>query len=1331
MTEPWKTDPIIAQTETPAEPAPWEADPIVEENAVPWESDPITEEDDGSFFGDLADFVAEVPQAIASGVVRAAQGTADFAAESVRSMAFFPEDFPFQNPIQAPTLPAPDRPETAGGQMVEGITQFVTGMVGPYKGLGGLAKAGKVGKYLRGVAAGSASDLLVWDPHEERLSNLIQQFPILQNPVTEYLAAQPGDSDAEGRLKGVLEGGVAGGLLDGLVWGLKGIRGARKAKAAKGLEAASAENIAEAGTRLRKPAAEDVAAGKTPELDAPPQEPQPLTPEDLLTQLDPDLQVRAAGRTSLFPTREVRVAGNINLDRIDSPEAFKNALDVVARSEAGFEAARATGREAGEAATRAQRQLLEDSTTTLMADTVKAVGGSDADKLRFYARLAQHAGIQAQAAGKAAEASARLRTYKEISTLSSDNIQEMRDALEQVGGGDLVELKAALLSKLDDLDQFTRAAPKMFEPTKMDKFLEVWRAGLLTGFRTHDANLLSNSAVLAYAVPERVASAAWGALSGDADRVLFRESGAFASGAFKAMRRASGDAWEVFWRGENDLPDFVEKNVPFLRGGEVKVGPSKIDARHKAAIKGGKGFALRSVYRALDASDTWFKTVNFAGEAEALALRQAVKEGYKDQELAARVSNILAAMPDDIVEAANKRANANTFTTPLHEQEGFISDFAQSLTKFAGKHPTASIAVPFIRTPANILKFALERTPLGFMTADMKKAFKAGGAARQEVMGKVTLGSSFMGTVAAATYAGNVTGHGPVDPNERRMWLIDHQPYSWKVPGTDEWKSYSRLEPLGTLMGIAADSVEIGKTIRRDEYEELVMLGVMATANTFVSKSFMQGPAAVIKAIDDPRRHGGRFAQMLAGSLIPTVVSDVTKAIDPVLRNVRSLHDTMLSRTPGASKTLAPMPNIWGDKITREGGVFGMMFSPVYTKTDSDDKVAKEILRLGIAPGMPGRQINGIDLDPHQWFEFVKLAGRGDGKKFMGAKPILDRLVSDPKWNKLPDFSKAKLIDRVITTNRDSARTLMKARYPDQLIMQPAQQRVESMEEAKKETTAITPEQGVLVAAQVGLGKVFGTGATAKPATPEQVENRVAAAGARLFSSELSQGGTTTVDPNLVMRVAADPDGLMASLFTASDDLAESSPVAFSAQVEAAQRAASYLTANAPRRSSNPSLDGESPELPSYEQDAWARAVQGVVEPMVVIDDLSKGIINKEGLGAIREVYPALYDRLAFNATRAMITSTEKPDYEQRLMLGSVLGPAVEPTLRPRFVSSMQAVFAGAESAGGEGPNMPGQQRLTLRQQRNKSRNISVAMAENMGEADSLQTPIQQTAEPV
>ena len=130
---------------------------------------------------------------------------------------------------------------TMAGSVVENATDFLVGFVpvfgwlGRASKLGKLAKLGKAGSYLaksnvaKGAVAGAVADFSVFDEHQERLSNLIESVPELQNPVTEYLASNQEDSIFEGRLKNAVEGLLAGGVVDGLISGVKALRGAKRA----------------------------------------------------------------------------------------------------------------------------------------------------------------------------------------------------------------------------------------------------------------------------------------------------------------------------------------------------------------------------------------------------------------------------------------------------------------------------------------------------------------------------------------------------------------------------------------------------------------------------------------------------------------------------------------------------------------------------------------------------------------------------------------------------------------------------------------------------------------------------------------------------------------------------------------------------------------------------------------------------------------------------------------------------------------------------------------------------------------------------------------------
>lgn len=134
------------------------------------------------------------------------------------------------------------REQSTHNALAAGITQFSVGMLGagklmaPIKGVQKLKAAGKAGRFAYESARGAVAGGVVIDPHEQRLSDLVQEFEVLQNPVTEFLASDPNDSDAMGRLKNMLEGiGMDVALAGTFALGVKAIglvrRGDRKAAA--------------------------------------------------------------------------------------------------------------------------------------------------------------------------------------------------------------------------------------------------------------------------------------------------------------------------------------------------------------------------------------------------------------------------------------------------------------------------------------------------------------------------------------------------------------------------------------------------------------------------------------------------------------------------------------------------------------------------------------------------------------------------------------------------------------------------------------------------------------------------------------------------------------------------------------------------------------------------------------------------------------------------------------------------------------------------------------------------------------------------------------------
>jgi len=132
-----------------------------------------------------------------------------------------------------------------------GVSQFAVGILGAGKVTKALGAGKWIGSVGKSVLDGALAGAVAFDPHEERFSDLVEQFPTASNFATRYLKSNPSDSAAEGRFKNALESiGLDLTLVGVLALGGKVIR-ARKAGDKAAVEAAETE-LAEATKKLEE-----------------------------------------------------------------------------------------------------------------------------------------------------------------------------------------------------------------------------------------------------------------------------------------------------------------------------------------------------------------------------------------------------------------------------------------------------------------------------------------------------------------------------------------------------------------------------------------------------------------------------------------------------------------------------------------------------------------------------------------------------------------------------------------------------------------------------------------------------------------------------------------------------------------------------------------------------------------------------------------------------------------------------------------------------------------------------------------------------------------------
>lgn len=96
----------------------------------------------------------------------------------------------------------------------------------------------------------------------------------------------------------------------------------------------------------------------------------------------------------------------------------------------------------------------------------------------------------------------------------------------------------------------------------------------------------------------------------------------------------------------------------------------------------------------------------------------------------------------------------------------------------------------------------------------------------------------------------------------------------------------------------------------------------------------------------------------------------------------------------------------------------------------------------------------------------------------------------------------------------------------------------------------------------------------------------------------------------------------------------------------------------------------------------WLRYVRAVDDPMSVLHDMSDGKITREGVEALKTVYPLIYGQVQEEVQRSLAGLTKPLDYAKKAQLASLLGVAPDPSFTPAFGAAVQAALASSTPGG-------------------------------------------------
>ena len=337
------------------------------------------------------------------------------------------------------------------------------------------------------------------------------------------------------------------------------------------------------------------------------------------------------------------------------------------------------------------------------------------------------------------------------------------------------------------------------------------------------------------------------------------------------------------------------------------------------------GRVSTSMSAALSASDDAFRVVVARARARELAMRKAMDEA-KIGNYTEVNKDLLNKYEDEFYKQyLDKDGNLN-FESDAYLQSTFdeaaltkdLGNVGQALENMMNSNPYTAPFFKFARTGINGMAVSYKNTPLlgklhaesiaiiratpdnldgvrkyGINTAEDLANAKALQVGREAVGGTITL----MGGMAYMN--GCLTGDGPLDPTQRKVWeSTGWQPRSFCVPGAG-WVSYESFEPFNNVLAAIANTGDAMKQMgpewgAKNFAEIALVVGQAAT-----SKKYLQGLSQFTDIFSSDLSKLERVAANLANYTVPLagIRRDLGLLINPYMREINnSWWETLRNR---------------------------------------------------------------------------------------------------------------------------------------------------------------------------------------------------------------------------------------------------------------------------------------------------------------------------------------------------------------------------------------------------------------------------------------------------
>lgn len=433
----------------------------------------------------------------------------------------------------------------------------------------------------------------------------------------------------------------------------------------------------------------------------------------------------------------------------------------------------------------------------------------------------------------------------------------------------------------------------------------------------------------------------------------------------------------------------------------------------------------------MGAPDVAFSSAHFADSANINSLKLAKGDAKKGTEIMNDAMRLepQTAEGEFIREQAILDAQVATWTNRT-----WASDISEGIRKIfnkvSGDLRVGDYIMPFVKTPANVIATSMDYAGLGIPRTLLRtiKAWRSGDIGSKEFNRKTfrDLARAGLGLVTAAAIVSTLDDDdfvGAYDPQRAQIEQLRNSNTN-SIRVGDKWVSVDWLGPLSVPVTAMLYARKYGNSPAESLFQysrgvgsQVQKIPGISDASDYFRKQVYKKDSQTLK--DAISATGDYATGELYTRLIPSFISDISKATDKFERKTSGKIDTIKSKIPGLRQTLPKKTTIFGEEMKGESAVSDILFGS-RVRTDHDSDVLEELRDVS---NETDKAINFTNWDTSSNKSLAQFRQKVGGDTYDEAKveygkelkTSLDKLLNSSAYQKMDANEKLQAVNNLDT----------------------------------------------------------------------------------------------------------------------------------------------------------------------------------------------------------------------------------------------------------------------------------------------------------------------------